>query len=469
MSTTPPLSPAQEARERRRAQLLHAGRAFGDGLAAMGWGKFFLLSVLFLILASVAFSLWPGGVHHHKGAEHPQVTLDVRVLPLEDGGMLVQPAGKAPRPPAAPLVKIDDHGVRLLAEDAGGRSSVVIDDRGVRIERGLAGAESVPAPGPGEASATVPGLLLAPPLGQWGPAVRLAPGSAGDAPRAAAAVGAAREALVDVLREPLDDKVGELDLGRSEERENWFEVLAVLIILALIMLKIVLGSRNRAESRARQASEMAAEEGLRRQLAEAQLMAMQAQVEPHFLFNTLASVEFLIETDPPRAAHMQRNLIAYLRAALPQMRAASSRLGRELDQCRAYLEILKVRMDERLEYSIEAPAGLHSADFPPLMLQSLVENAVRHGLEPKPEGGRLDIRASIEDGRLQVVVSDTGNGLQSAGQGGTGLGLANLRARLAALYGPAGELILAARPGGGVLASVRVPYRTGDAGAPAAA
>jgi sensor histidine kinase YesM len=124
------------------------------------------------------------------------------------------------------------------------------------------------------------------------------------------------------------------------------------------------------------------------------MAAMQAQVEPHFLFNTLASIDHLIETDPkPRASQMQKNLIALLRASMPTMREANSEgrpprdLGRELAVIRPYLEILKVRMEERLTTEIDVPDGLLSAEFPPMMIQTLVENAIKHGLEPKPEGG----------------------------------------------------------------------------------
>src|SRR5213075_3196598 len=120
-------------------------------------------------------------------------------------------------------------------------------------------------------------------------------------------------------------------------------------------------------------------ESLKRQLAEAKMAAMQAQIEPHFLFNTLASIDHLIETDPPRASQMQKNLIALLRASMPSMREKSTNLGRELDVVRPYLEILKVRMGDRLQPQVAVSEGLYSADFPPMMLQSLVENAIKHG------------------------------------------------------------------------------------------
>src|SRR5256886_13875698 len=111
------------------------------------------------------------------------------------------------------------------------------------------------------------------------------------------------------------------------------------------------------------------------------------RVEPHFLFNPLGSIDRLMEVDPPRASRMQRNLIALLRASMPAMREKATNLGRELEVVRPYLEILKVRMEERLQAQVDVSEGLYSADFPPMMLQSLVENAVKHGLEPKADAG----------------------------------------------------------------------------------
>jgi sensor histidine kinase YesM len=222
-----------------------------------------------------------------------------------------------------------------------------------------------------------------------------------------------------------------------------------------------MGSKRRAETRAQAADAVAADEGLKRQLAEAQLKTMQAQVEPHFLFNTLASVDYLIETDPARASRMQKNLIQYLRAAVPQMRQASSTLGQEMALCRSYLEILKVRMDDRLQFAITMPAGLSTAAFPPMMLQTLVENSIKHGLEPKPEGGALMLNADVVDGNLRVAVSDTGLGFGAAGSGGGGVGLNNVRERLKALFGARSRLTIEPNSPSGTIATIVVPYAVG--------
>ena len=246
-------------------------------------------------------------------------------------------------------------------------------------------------------------------------------------------------------------------------------------IFASAILKFVYKGRVQAEVKAAQATETAEAESLKRQVAEARVAAMQAQVEPHFLFNTLASIDHLIETDPPRASQMQKNLIALLRASMPTMReAAGDRngsgngnvnggvrdLARELAVIRPYLEILKVRMEERLVTEIAVPDGLLSAEFPPMMLQTLVENAIKHGLEPKADGGSLRVAAEIVHGKLQCSVADTGLGFGRAATAGTGVGLANVRERLQLLYGARASLTIADNRPQGVVATITLPYRT---------
>jgi sensor histidine kinase YesM len=194
---------------------------------------------------------------------------------------------------------------------------------------------------------------------------------------------------------------------------------------------------------------------LEKNVLEARLALMQAQVEPHFLFNTLANVQHLVETDPPGAARVLESLIRYLRAALPQMREASTNLGRELDMARAFLEIHQVRMGSRLDFAIDVPETLKVRAFPPMMLISLVENAVKHGVDPCCECSSIVIRAREDGGRLRVSVADTGDGIRP--KTGGGLGLANIRERLKALYGPAAHLVLEENAPHGVVASIEVP------------
>jgi LytS/YehU family sensor histidine kinase len=236
----------------------------------------------------------------------------------------------------------------------------------------------------------------------------------------------------------------------------------VLLIIASCIIKVVAGGKRRAELSANVATKRAETEQLERAVLEARMEALQAQIEPHFLFNTLASIDQLIQTDPPRASAMQKSLIRYLRSAMPQMRDGSRpTLGQQVDLSSAYLEIMAVRMEERLQTVMNVPEGLKSAVFPPMMLQTLVENAIKHGLEPKAEGGRLEIRAEIVDGKLAVHVLDTGRGFAPDADGG--VGLANIRERLKAMYNGRAELVISVPPGGGTCATIKVPYEVAPA------
>ncbi|MFO1226789.1 histidine kinase [Roseateles sp.] len=243
--------------------------------------------------------------------------------------------------------------------------------------------------------------------------------------------------------------------------------IASLLVLASAVIKALYKGRMQAEVKAARATETAEAESLKRQVVEARMAAMQAQVEPHFLFNTLASIDHLIETDPPRASQMQRNLIALLRASMPTMREANASgtrdLGRELAVIRPYLEILKVRMEERLQTAIEVPDGLLSAEFPPMMIQGLVENAIKHGLEPKAEGGSLTVKAEVVHGKLAVTVADTGLGFGRAATSGTGVGLANIRERLQLLYGGKASVTVTENQPSGTVVTITVPYRSREA------
>ena len=211
-------------------------------------------------------------------------------------------------------------------------------------------------------------------------------------------------------------------------------------------------------ARARLAEAARERERLAAQQLQAEMSALQAQIEPHFLFNTLANVKRLYEVAPQRGREMLVSLVAYLRAALPSMRTHEARLGDELERVRHYLEILRMRMGERLRYTIDAPAELQGALIPPMVLPTLVENAIQHGLSPLPEGGsvRVSVR-SLPEGCLEIEVRDDGRGFVASA--GTGVGLANTRARLAGLYGAAATLSLEAADPRGVTARVRMPWR----------
>jgi signal transduction histidine kinase len=194
---------------------------------------------------------------------------------------------------------------------------------------------------------------------------------------------------------------------------------------------------------------------LERQRVEAQLKLLQAQIEPHFLFNTLANLDALVATDPARARVMLGHLIGYLRATLAAARKDTNSLGEEFALLRNYLEVLAIRMGPRLGYELELPEALAPRQVPPMLLQPLVENAVKHGLEPKVEGGSVTVTAREAHGRLVLEVADTGQGSRKAG--GSGVGLANLRERVAAAFGSAARVDAGDNVAGGFTVTVTLP------------
>jgi signal transduction histidine kinase len=210
-------------------------------------------------------------------------------------------------------------------------------------------------------------------------------------------------------------------------------------------------SADQAKLRAAEMSRHALENGL----LEARLRALHAQVEPHFLFNTLAHVRRLYRTDPAVAGRMLASFASYLESALAQMREHAGTLGREIDFARAYLDVQQIRMGTRLTVTIDVPEALRAHRYPPMMLISLVENAVKHGVDPLPAGGAIAIEARARAGALEVAVVDTGRGI--CDKIGSGVGLANLRGRLAALYGARAGLSLAPVHPSGVRAVIRTP------------
>ncbi len=178
-----------------------------------------------------------------------------------------------------------------------------------------------------------------------------------------------------------------------------------------------------------------------RQALAVRLQLLSAQVQPHFLFNTLANVQALVETGSPRAAQLLQSLTAYLRAAVPRLDDAQATLGQELDLVRAYLELMQMRMPDRLQFALQVDLHTRQLPCPPMTLLTLVENAVRHGIDPSEEGGRIDVHARQQDGRCQLSVVDTGVGLRAGGSG-LGTGLATLRERLQLAFGGAANLVM---------------------------
>jgi len=469
-----------------KSALLSGFHRYANWLVGISWKRFFLLAVLLMIIAAITQSLPPFSYQVSETVEEPLALPELPELPEF-------PA--PPEPPRAPLIKLEKPAAS--ASDPEGLD-ISIDERGIRIRprKPAAPAASAPAAPAASAAEGAPGIVIDLPNSATREIVQEAIDEARQAVREAVQAGreaqrdaedaardveqdaaqaareahdAARDAIAEARRALQEAGVGPTRKVQRTRTVHWGDFLtdlALIWIFGSAIIKLVYKGRIQAEVKAAQATETAEAESLRRQVVEARMAAMQAQVEPHFLFNTLASIDHLIETDPPRASQMQKNLIALLRASMPTMREASGNgaggvreLGRELAVIRPYLEILKVRMEERLTTAIDVPEGLHSAEFPPMMIQTLVENAIKHGLEPKAEGGSLRIKAEVLHGKLAVSVADTGLGFGQAATAGTGVGLANVRERLQLLYGGKASLTVTENPGGGTVVTITVPYR----------
>jgi len=239
--------------------------------------------------------------------------------------------------------------------------------------------------------------------------------------------------------------------------EDLRHVLGDLLFVLLPALVITYFFNARSVIADREAAVQAAQ----RQAAESRLRLLEAQLEPHMFFNTLANLHVLIGIDPPRAQAMLDQLIAFLRATLSGSRATEHPLGAEFSRTRDYLALMQVRMEDRLRTHFDLPETLADVPVPPLLLQPLVENAIKHGLEPSVTGGRIEVRAVREGDSLTLTVRDTGVGLGQLVTRGTSFGLQHVRERLATVYGGAASLSLdAAQDGdGGTLAIIRMPLK----------
>ncbi|MBX3601367.1 MAG: sensor histidine kinase [Rubrivivax sp.] len=476
--------------QRFAAATVRGYHRYASWLVSISWRRFILLSLALLIVVAIVHDLPPF-----------TWTVTEQVADTRPRVIRVPSAPTPPKPPAAPQSDRGDRGgeprVEIQAPRPGEGVEISIGRDGVRIgpriedsahAASAAGASAEQARRAAEAAESASrGLRITLPPGaseavrealeearrEIEQAAREARREAEEAAREAAQ--AVREA--DAARREAEalarELSGEPRMRTRTVRYGIGDVMmqfTLLWIVASAILKFTYKGRMQAEVQAKKASATAEAESLKRQVVEARMAAMQAQVEPHFLFNTLASIDHLIETDPARASQMQKNLIALLRASMPTMREATGQagangsgvreLGRELAVIRPYLEILKVRMEERLTTEIAVPDGLLSAEFPPMMIQTLVENAIKHGLEPKAEGGHLRVAAEIVHGKLQVTVADTGLGFGRAATAGTGVGLANIRERLQLLYGPKAALTVTENQPSGTVVTVTVPYKT---------
>jgi len=239
--------------------------------------------------------------------------------------------------------------------------------------------------------------------------------------------------------------------------------LLVAGLFYMVPLAIVTSWRNRQyEALTVQLQQDAERDRLARELSESQLRLLRAQIEPHFLFNTLGAVQQLAEQGAPRAAALTADLIAFLRASLAEMRSEQVPLQSEFDMVAAYLRVMQARMGSRLRYALDLPAECAHATIPSMILLTLAENAIKHGIEPSLRGGEIRLSALREDGMLRLRVQDTGMGLPESGTGsvpGGGLGLENVRSRLL-LSDPSASLSLRDGEEGGVIAEIVLPIKT---------
>ncbi len=243
--------------------------------------------------------------------------------------------------------------------------------------------------------------------------------------------------------------------GAPTHLDALLQVAFVTILISIVLSAIFFWRERSAVANAALAHERARIERVEREAALANLRALQAQIEPHFLFNTLANVTSLIDPDPAKAKGMLESFIRFLRASLDATRMSSTTLGDEGALIGAYLEVLKVRMGARLRYRIEVDPDLATFALPPMLLQPLVENAIRHGLEPKVEGGEVCLRAHRENGNVAIEIADTGVGFAPVTRGG--VGLENLRSRLKLLYGERASLAICESAAAGTRVRVTLP------------
>ncbi|GMV45709.1 MAG: hypothetical protein AMXMBFR66_11070 [Pseudomonadota bacterium] len=477
-------TPWQQRWQRFAAAFLRGYHAYGAWLVKLSWWRFIVYALLLFIVVGIV-------------SDMPPFTWTITEKVVDTAPPAPPAAPAEPKRPSAgqPAERIGK-GFPIQIEvpkkgDKTGSVEISIGTEGIRIASRNAPAASAATDAQARASEAARAADAAASAVAQGIRITLPPGATSEAVREAVeqakrdieeAVRQAREdaeqaardaadarrdaerALADAARERPRSRTRITRLGIGDVMMQF----TLLWVLGSAVLKYTYKGRMQAEREAAKATETAEAESLKRQVVEARMAAMQAQVEPHFLFNTLASIDHLIETDPARASRMQKNLIALLRASMPTMREAAGSaagngvrdLGRELAVIRPYLEILEVRMEERLTTTIDVPDGLLSAEFPPMMIQTLVENAIKHGLEPKADGGHLLVKAEIVHGKLQVTVADTGLGFGRAATAGTGVGLANIRERLQLLYGAKATLAVAENQPCGTRVTVTLPYRT---------
>jgi hypothetical protein len=257
-----------------------------------------------------------------------------------------------------------------------------------------------------------------------------------------------------------------LPFWKDAKRLNGFSIMLATGLLLAPWITVAVLFRQRDDAARHQALAFELERSeLERNALDSRLRLLQAQVEPHFLFNTLANVRELVDSGSPQATSVLDSLIAYLRAAVPRLHDPATTLGQELQLVRAYLELMHLRMPDRLQYMLQADESSADLRCPPMTLLTLVENAVRHGIDPSEEGGRIEVRVREQGGRCLAQVIDTGIGLGRGGVAdhGLGTGLSTLRERLQLVFGGDAQLRVTALQPHGVCAELDFPAQRNPA------
>ena len=239
-------------------------------------------------------------------------------------------------------------------------------------------------------------------------------------------------------------------------REQVFTSFVVALVISLFIAIMWTRRTEELTAQIQLAQERERVEAAERAAAEANLWALQAQIEPHFLFNTLANVTSLIHTRPDDAKRMLEDFIAYLRATLASSREQRTTLDSEFEMMKNFLSILEIRMGERLRVSLDLPSDLRNATMPPMLLQPIIENAIKHGLEEKLEGGSVSLHAARMGESVRISIVDTGLGFRK--NSSNGIGLKNVRERIEKLYGPQGSVLIEENQPSGTKVVVTIPY-----------
>lgn len=262
-----------------------------------------------------------------------------------------------------------------------------------------------------------------------------------------------------ILTSIISTKFQELFISNDN---NWLNSLTGIFIFVSIAIKLLMTNKVKTDKKVDDALSLAEKETLLRQLSDAKVQVMQAQIEPHFLFNTLSSLQYLIESDPIKANKVLGSLIKYLRYALPQIREnkATSTIEKEIENISAYLSIMEIRMGDRLKYDFKIPSNLLFHSFPVMMLQPIVENAIKYGIEESIKGGSIHIEVKEIDNNLYLSVIDTGAGLDTKKvmlNKGNGMALQNIKERLELLYGNNASFSMEPHRPQGVVVTISIP------------